>query len=131
MIYRWLADGVVIVHLAFVVFVMVGAFLAIRWRWLVWLHLPAAIWGVLIEFAGWICPLTPLENSLRARAGDAGYSGDFIQHYLLRALYPQGLTPKVQWVLGALALGVNLVGYALLFRGARAARHSQHRQRKV
>ena len=121
--YRWLADAVVVVHVAFVVFVMVGAFLALRWRWLVWLHLPAAIWGVLIEYAGWICPLTPLENALRARAGEAGYSGDFIQHYLLRALYPHGLTPKVQWVLGTLALGVNLVGYVLLIRQARAAGH--------
>jgi hypothetical protein len=124
MIYRWLADGVVIVHLAFVVFVMVGAFLALRWRWLVWFHLPAAIWGVLIEYAGWICPLTPLENALRALAGEAGYSGDFIQHYLLRALYPQGLTPKVQWVLGTLALGVNLVGYALLIRQASVRRRA-------
>ena len=122
MIYRWLADGVVVVHLAFVAFVMVGAFLALRWRWVVWLHLPAVIWGVLIEYAGWICPLTPLENTLRARAGEAGYSGDFIQHYLLRALYPNGLTRGTQWLLGSLALGVNLVGYALLIRKARSAR---------
>lgn len=119
MIYRWLADGVVVVHLAFVAFVMVGAFLALKWRWLVWLHLPAAIWGVLIEYAGWICPLTPLENALRARAGEAGYSGDFIQHYLLRALYPGGLTTATQWILGSIALGVNIVGYAVLSRKAR------------
>ncbi len=124
MIYRWLADGVVVAHLAFVAFVMVGAFLALRWRWLVWLHLPAAIWGVLIEYAGWICPLTPLENALRARAGEAGYSGDFIQHYLLRALYPYGLTQTTQRVLGTLALGVNLVAYALLVRRARSERRS-------
>lgn len=123
MIYRWLADAVVVFHVAFVVFVMVGAFLALRWRWLVWLHVPAAIWGVLIEYAGWICPLTPLENALRARAGEASYSGDFIQHYLLRVLYPAGLTHATQWVLGSLALGVNLVGYALLIRQARAAKH--------
>jgi hypothetical protein len=119
MIYRWLADGVVLLHGLFVVFVMLGAFLALRWRWLVWLHVPAAIWGVLIEYAGWICPLTPLENELRARAGQSGYTGDFIQHYLLRALYPRGLTSGTRWILGSVALGVNLVAYALLIRQAR------------
>jgi hypothetical protein len=124
MIYRWLADGVVVVHVAFVAFVMVGAFLALRWRWLVWLHVPAAIWGVLIEYAGWICPLTPLENALRARAGESGYSGDFIEHYLLRALYPHGLTPATQWVLGTLALGVNVIAYTMLVRRTRSARAS-------
>jgi len=126
MIYRLLADGVVVFHITFVVFVMVGAFLALRWRWLVWLHVPAAIWGVLIEYAGWICPLTPLENALRARAGESGYSGDFIDHYLLRALYPHGLTHAMQWVLGSLALGVNIVAYALLIRRARSERLSRH-----
>lgn len=122
MIYRWLADVVVVVHGAFVLFVMVGAFLALRWRWVVWLHLPAAIWGVLIEYAGWICPLTPLENALRARAGESGYTGDFIEHYLLRALYPQGLTRTTQLVLGSLALGVNIAAYALLIRQSRSRR---------
>lgn len=119
MIYRWLADVTVVVHGAFVVFVMVGAFLALRWRWLVWLHLPAAIWAVLIEYAGWICPLTPLENAFRARAGESGYAGDFIEHYVLRALYPQGLTRTTQLVLGSLALGVNIAAYALLIRQSR------------
>jgi hypothetical protein len=122
MIYRWLADVVVVVHGAFVVFVIVGAFLALRWRWLVWLHLPAAIWGVLIEYAGWICPLTPLENALRARAGESGYTGDFIEHYVLRALYPQGLTRTTQLVLGSLALGVNIAAYTLLIRQSRSRR---------
>jgi hypothetical protein len=114
MIYRWLADGVVLFHGAFVAFVMLGAFLALKWRWIVWLHVPAAIWGVLIEYANWICPLTPLENNLRARAGQSGYGGDFIQHYLLQALYPSGLTIETRWVLGSIALGVNLIAYALL-----------------
>ena len=122
MIYRWLADVVVVVHGAFVVFVIVGAFLALRWRWLVWLHVPAAIWGVLIEYAGWICPLTPLENALRARAGESGYTGDFIEHYVLRALYPQGLTRTTQLVLGSLALGVNIAAYTLLIRQSRSRR---------
>ena len=123
MIYRWLADGVVVIHAAFVVFVMIGAFLALGWRWLVWLHLPAAIWGVLIEYAGWICPLTPLENTLRARAGESAYSGDFIQHYVLGALYPQGLTRPTQWILGSIALVANVIAYALLihkWKGGRA-----------
>src|SRR5437867_9964956 len=100
MLYRWLADAVVVLHAAFVVFVVLGGVLVIRWRRLAWLHVPAAIWGALIEFAGWICPLTPLENSFRARAGDAGYAGGFVEHYLLRALYPDGLTPSVRWLLG-------------------------------
>jgi len=116
MIYRFLADLVVVVHGLFVAFVMLGAFLALRWRWLVWLHVPALIWGILIEYAGWICPLTPLENSLRSRAGETAYSGDFIQHYLLGALYPHGLTRTTQYVLGSIALIVNVVAYMLVIR---------------
>ena len=119
MIYRWLADLVVVIHALFVVFVLVGAFLALRWRWMVWLHVPAAIWGVMIEYGGWICPLTPLENSLRVHAGQSTYSGDFIQHYLLGALYPQGLTRATQYVLGSTALLVNVVAYVLLIRRIR------------
>ena len=119
MVYRLLADLVVVVHALFVVFILVGAFLALRWRWIVWIHVPAAIWGVLIEYGGWICPLTPLENSLRARAGQSTYSGDFIQHYLLGALYPQGLTRMTQYVLGSTALLVNIIGYVLLIRSVR------------
>ena len=116
MVYRLLADLVVVVHALFVVFVLVGAFLALRWRWIVWIHIPAAIWGVLIEYAGWICPLTPLENYLRRQAGEAEYTGDFIQHYLLGALYPQGLTRSTQLVLGSIALLVNVIAYTLLIR---------------
>ena len=119
MVYRWLADLVVVVHALFVVFVLIGAFLALRWRWIVWLHVPAAVWGVLIEYGGWICPLTPLENSLRVRAGQSTYSGDFIQHYLLGALYPQGLTRATQYVLGSTALLVNVIAYALLIQQIR------------
>jgi hypothetical protein len=118
--YRWVADAVVLIHVAFVVFVIVGGFLAIRWHRLLWVHVPMAIWGVLIEYAGWICPLTPLENSLRSKAGEAPYTGDFINHYLLRALYPAGLTPRVQLVLGSIALAVNLFAYTLFVRSVRA-----------
>ncbi|HEX4683089.1 MAG TPA: DUF2784 domain-containing protein [Gemmatimonadaceae bacterium] len=114
--YRWLADGVVLLHAAFVAFVMLGGFLVMRWPRLAWLHVPAAVWGALIEFAGWVCPLTPLENSLRHRAGEAGYGGGFVEHYVLHALYPAGLTPAVRWTLGILVVAVNGVAYLHIWR---------------
>jgi hypothetical protein len=116
MVYHWLSDAVVLFHAAFVVFVIVGGFLALRWRRLVWLHAPAAVWGVMIEYGGWICPLTPLENMLRRRAGVAGYSGGFIEHYVLQRLYPSGLTPHIRWTLGTLALALNIAAYSLIIR---------------
>lgn len=119
MVYQVLADIVACVHAAFVGFVVLGGILALRWRRLVWLHVPAAIWGALIEFADWVCPLTPLENALRAKAGEAGYGGGFIQHYLLRALYPAGLTRGVQLALGTLVILVNLFVYVALLRRIR------------
>jgi nitrate reductase gamma subunit len=123
MAYRTLADLVVGAHALFVVFVVAGGLLALRWPWVAAVHLPAAVWGALIEFQGWICPLTPLENSLRASAGQAGYEGGFIEHYLLPVLYPAGLTQGVQVMLGSLVIAVNLVVYGLLLR-RRAARSS-------
>jgi len=114
LIYRALADLVLVVHLAFVLFVVLGGLLVVRWPWLAWLHLPAAIWGVLIEYTGWICPLTPLENSLRVKGGEAGYAGGFIQHYIQPVLYPAGLTRSTQVVLGSMALLVNLAAYAIV-----------------
>ncbi|MFL5543918.1 MAG: DUF2784 domain-containing protein, partial [Gemmatimonadaceae bacterium] len=102
MTYRILADLVLVLHLAFVIFVVAGAGLVIHRPRVAWLHLPAVVWGVLIEYAGWICPLTPLENSLRMRGGEAGYSGRFIEHYVLATLYPAGLTRGTQFVLGTL-----------------------------
>jgi len=116
MAYRILADFVVGVHMLFVVFVVAGGLLALRWPWVAAAHLPAAVWGALIEFQGWICPLTPVEKSLRAAAGQAGYSGGFIEHYLLPVLYPAGLTPGVQLILGSLVIGINLVVYGMLLR---------------
>lgn len=122
MIYRALADLVLTLHLGFVLFVVFGGMLVMRWRRLAWIHIPAAAWGVIIEYAGWICPLTPLENSLRARGGEAGYAGGFIEHYLLPALYPQGLTRGTQVVLGSLVLMINAAAYgALLLRTRRRA----------
>jgi hypothetical protein len=119
LIYGALADFVVVVHVAFVVFVIFGGLLVLRRPRLAWLHLPAAVWGVLIEFRGWICPLTPLENALRARGGEVGYSGGFIEHYLLPVLYPAGLTRNLQLVLGGLVLVLNVAVYAFVLARAR------------
>jgi hypothetical protein len=114
LIYRVLADLVLVFHFAFVLFVVLGGLLVVRWPKLALLHIPAAIWGVLIEYSGWICPLTPLENSLRVRGGEAGYSGGFIEHYIQPVLYPSGLTRGTQIVLGSLALLINLAAYAVV-----------------
>jgi len=109
------ANLIVLVHFLFVVFVVLGGLLALRWPRIIWLHVPAVIWGALIEFTGWICPLTPLENRLRQAAGEPGYQRDFIAHYILPALYPNGLTRRDQLMLGAIALALNLVIYAFVF----------------
>ncbi len=115
-LYRLLANAVVVFHALFIVFILFGGLLAWRWRWVALVHVPAAIWGVLIEYRGWICPLTPLENSLRVKAGQAGYSGGFVEHYLLPAIYPSGLTPRMQAGLGTLVLAVNVVAYTIFVR---------------
>lgn len=114
MTWRILADAVLLLHLAFVVFVVLGGLLVLRWPRLAWAHLPAAAWGALIEFAGWYCPLTPLEQRLRMLGGEAGYEGGFIAHYLLPMLYPQGLTRSAQVVLGLVVVVVNAAIYARL-----------------
>jgi hypothetical protein len=114
--YGLLADAVVIVHVSFVAFVVAGGLLVLRWPWLTWAHIPAAVWGALIMFAGWICPLTPLENHLRRLAGQAGYEGGFVERYLLAFLYPTGLTRVHQVVLGVLVLLINAIAYALVMR---------------
>jgi hypothetical protein len=119
MVYRVLADLTLIVHFGFVLFVALGGFLVLRWRGLAWAHLPAAAWGALIEFAGWICPLTPLENTLRRRGGEAGYEGGFIDHYIIGLIYPEGLTRSMQLVLGATVVIVNTLIYAWVFHGHR------------
>ena len=113
--YGALADFLVFVHLAFVAFVVLGGLLVLRHPRLAWLHIPAAVWGVLIEFTGGVCPLTPLENALRLRGGEAGYTGGFIDHYLVPLLYPAGLTRNTQLILGALVLALNVAVYTALF----------------
>ena len=126
MLFRILADVVSTVHFAFVIFVGVGAFLAVRWPRVAWLHVPAAVWGAGIEFFQLVCPLTPLEIGLRARAGQAGYSGGFIEHYILPLVYPSGMTRGIQIGLGVAVVVVNLAVYGwILARRRRRARDVQ------
>ena len=104
----WISANIVlIIHLGFVIYVVCGGFLILRWKWSAFIHLPAVLWGALLEFNGWICPLTPLEQSLRAVGGQKGYSGGFIEHYLLSILYPAGLTQDIQILLGIFVVIVN------------------------
>ena len=115
--YRLLADLVLILHLAFVVFVLCGGLLAMKWRRISWLHLPAALWGAVVEFTGWICPLTPLEIWLRAQGGETTYGSDFIAHYLLPVLYPGDLTRGIQLLLGTTVVVLNAAVYWWVWRG--------------
>jgi hypothetical protein len=116
----WLAALVVVAHLAFVVFATLGALLALRWPRIVWIHLPAAAWAVFVEFSGRLCPLTPLENELRRRAGLEAYSGDFVATYIFPLLYPEGLTRRAQFVMGAFVLVLNACAYGWLIARRRA-----------
>ena len=122
MFHRLAADAVLLLHLGFILFVLLGGVLAVRWRWAPLLHLPAVAWGVYIELSGGLCPLTPLENRLRIAAGEAGYSGGFIEHYLLALIYPAGLTQDVQYVLAAIVVGVNALAYGWVGRRRRRSR---------
>ena len=119
MSYRLAADVLVAAHFGFVLFVLLGGLLALRWRRLLWAHLPAALWGIAIEFTGWVCPRTPLENHFRRQAGEEGYSGGFIAHHLLPALYPAGMTRGDQIALGVFALVVNVLVYWRVFARSR------------
>lgn len=114
--YLLLADLIVVLHLGFIVFAALGALLAFKWPRLIWLHLPAVIWAAITEFMGLICPLTPLENWLRQQAGTDPYQSSFIAHYLLPLIYPPGLTPSIQWVLGGILVTINVLIYAWLLR---------------
>ncbi len=113
---RLLADLVFVVHFAFIVFVVAGGWIVLRRPRLAWLHLPAVIWGALIEFFGWICPLTPMEVFLLRQSGAAGYSGGFIERYLSPVIYPDGLTPAMQILLGTAVVVINGAVYASLWR---------------
>lgn len=116
-----MSELVVLFHFAFVLFVIGGGLIALKQPRSAWLHVPAAAWGALIEFAGWICPLTPLENWLRAQAGGSVYSSGFLEHYLMPIIYPGGLTEKRQMVLGGIVITLNLFVYALVMRKKKSA----------
>ena len=111
---RIAADAVLVVHLAFILFVIAGALLVSRYAWLIWLHIPAAIWGTWVELANRLCPLTALENALRLRAGQSGYGESFIENYLLPVIYPAGLTASIQFWLAGILVTINLVLYTVL-----------------
>lgn len=115
-------DMIVILHLVFVVFVLLGALLLLKWPKLIGLHLPALCWGILVEFSGWICPLTPLENYLRDKAGLQMYHGDFVMHYLMPVLYPADLTRTTQILFGLFVIGINLAIYSHVLRRWRSGR---------
>jgi len=124
MLFHIAANAVLLLHLAFILFALLGATLAVRWRRLPFLHLPAAVWGIYVELGGQICPLTYLENYFRRRAGLAGYNESFIEHYLLNLIYPSGLTQEVQFILAGFVLGCNIAiyGWLLLRRRNRSRR---------
>ena len=121
MLYRGLADLVLVVHFMFVLFVILGGLLVLKWPRVAWVHVPVAIYGAVIEFVGFICPLTPLEVSLRRRGGEAGYQGGFIEHYITAALYPTGLTREIQLALGVGVLLLNAIVYSIVIRRRRLA----------
>lgn len=111
MLNKIFADLLVIIHLSFICFVILGGMLLLKYRWVVFLHIPAVFWGAMIEFRGWLCPLTQWENQFRVSANQEGYRDGFIDHYLIPIIYPSGLTDDIQVVLGALVLIVNLLIY--------------------
>lgn len=123
MLHAFLADAVLVLHGLFILWVVLGGLAVIARPWWAWLHLPAAAWGVWISWSGRYCPLTPLEQSLRRQAGQDGFDGGFIEHYLTAAIYPEGLTVELQFAFGAAVLAINLLLYAVALR--RAARRQR------
>jgi hypothetical protein len=122
MVTSLLADAVVLLHLGFILFVILGGLLVLWRRWIAWLHLPAAAWGAWVSAAGWVCPLTPFENWLRRHAGEAGYTGDFTTHYIMPLVYPAQLTRELQILIAVVVLLVNGIVYAVAIRRSRLAR---------
>jgi len=120
MLYRHLADLVLVLHFAFVLFAVLGALLVLRWQRLAWIHVPLALWAVIVELAGWMCPLTPLEHWLRLKGGISVQKLGFVEQYLLPLLYPTPLTRGFQMILGAVVLGINLLMYAWVLRRSRS-----------
>ena len=118
MLWGWLADAVLVAHIGFVTFVVLGGLCVLRWPTLAWAHAPAVLWGVLIEYADLVCPLTPLEIAFRRRAGEMGYASSFIEHYIGVMLYPSALTRGFQIGLGTFALAINIIVYWRLAKGS-------------
>jgi hypothetical protein len=116
MLYRFLADLILVLHLGFIVFVVAGGLLALRWRWMPLVHLPAVAWGVFVELAGKVCPLTPFENVLRQSAGASGYEGGFVEHYLIPLIYPGAPSPHLAIILAALVVVANVIVYSVVWR---------------
>lgn len=125
------ADAVLLLHLLFILFVVLGGLLVLRWPRLAYLHLPALLWGMTVEWTGWICPLTPLENALRVAAGEQGYSGGFIEHYVWPLIYPAGLTRGIQVALGFAVLSINAVIYGVAIGRLRRARARVRKEKEA
>jgi len=121
MLFRLAAEAVLLAHLAFILFALLGAAIAVRWRWIPVVHLPAAAWGFFVELTGRVCPLTYLENYLRIKAGLSGYTESFVEHYLVAIIYPAGLTGEIQFALAAVVIAVNIAIYGWLFVRERAS----------
>lgn len=119
MLYRYAAEAVLLLHLLFIAFVVLGSLLTVWRRRVLFIHLPAAAWGAFVELTGRVCPLTSLENTLLIKAGTAGYSESFVEHYLLRIIYPEGLTREIQYILGGLVIVINVSLYLWLFHRLR------------
>jgi hypothetical protein len=114
--YRLIADAVLLLHLAYILFVVFGSLAVLRWPRMAWLHLPSVLWGAWVEYVDWTCPLTPLESMLHKLGGETGFSGDFIDHYLTATIYPEGLTRTAQMVIGTFVLVVNAAVYWRILR---------------
>ena len=114
--YLFLADLVVVIHFIFIIFVLFGALLEMKWLWVIWVHIPAIVWGISIEVFGWVCPLTPLEQWLRAQAGSVTYDLSFIEKYLVPIIYPSILTRELQYVLAFIVILINIVIYGYLWK---------------
>ncbi len=128
MIYNILADLIVLVHFIFAFFTILGGFFVLKWKYLIKIHIPAVIWGIIIELTGWTCPLTPLENLLRIKGGGTGYNSEFIEHYILPVLYPSILTRNLQIILGILLLIINagIYGYMIIFLNQKKRRNTNN-----
>ena len=129
--YGILAGVIIVAHFLFIAFVAAGGLLVLRWPRLAWVHLPAVVWGVVVELTGWICPLTPLENYLRRLGGSSSYSGGFIEQYLIPVIYPANLTAVTQYILGGLIIVVNLILYSLIIRKQHAFRQCNSEARRM